>query len=125
MWMVFNDVDTLNPSGHRPIRTEFQVTAFAFHCEDKEWLNNTIFNKYRIIYRGFTPLDSAFFGFWTDYDLGCYSDDFMGSDSARRTEFVYNADMVDGDGGADVSTGVNVSQNHHTEYAYVPSMHSL
>lgn len=105
MWMVFNDVDTLNPSGHRPIRVEIQLTAFAFHCQDKAWLNNTIFNKYKIINRAVTPLDSVLFGMWTDYDLGCSSDDFMGSDRVRSTEFVYNADLIDGDAGSDCING--------------------
>lgn len=105
MWMVFNDVDTSNHTGKRPIRAEFQLTAFAFHCQDKPWLNNSIFTKYKIINRAVTPIDSLFLGLWTDYDLGCSTDDYMGSDSARHTEFVYNADMTDGDAGAFCTTG--------------------
>lgn len=102
LWMVFNDLDT---NGHKPLRFEIQLTAFAFHCEDNEILNNTIFNSYKIIDRALNVLDSVFFGFWTDYDLGCSEDDFIGSDSIRNTEFVYNADIVDGDVGLDCSTG--------------------
>jgi hypothetical protein len=98
MWMVFNDVSLANPSqATRPARFEFQLTAFAFHCQDNEILNNTIFNNYRIIDRAVTPLDSVFFGMWTDHALGCSTDDFIGSDSLRSTEFVYNGDAVDGD----------------------------
>jgi hypothetical protein len=118
MWMVFNDVDTLNPSGNTPIRAEFQLTAFAFHCQDKPWLNNTIFNKYKIIYRGLSNLNDVFFGLWADYDLGCSADDFMGSDSARNTEFVYNADIIDGDVDADCTTG-------GATYADMPPVQSM
>ena len=99
LWMVFNDVDTNNLSGNRPVRFEFQLTAFAFHCADNELLNNTVFSQYKIINRAVTALDSTFFGFWTDYDLGCYLDDYIGCDSMRSTEFVYNADPVDGEPG--------------------------
>ena len=118
MWMVFNDLDTLNASGNSPIRAEFQLTAFAFHCQDRPWLNNTIFNKYRIIHRGVSPLNDAYFGIWTDYDLGCSADDFMGSDSTRNTEFAYNADIVDGDVGADCTTG-------SATYADMPPVQSM
>jgi hypothetical protein len=107
LWMVFNDVDTNYTSGNDPLRFEIQLTAFAFHCEDNDILNNTIFNSYRILNRSITSLDSLFFGFWTDYDLGCSADDFIGSDSARSTEFVYNADALDGDFGTDCSTGAD------------------
>ena len=119
MWMVFNDVDTSNQkTGKLPVRAEFQLTAYAFHCQDKPWLNNTIFTKYKIINRSVLPLDSMFFGLWTDYDLGCSEDDFMGSDSTRHTEFVYNADYVDGDVGADCTTG-------STTYAQNPPVQSM
>ena len=108
MWMVFNDV-LLSDSvtGQRPMRVEFHLMAFAFHCQDNEMLNNTIFNRYKIISRAVTPIDSVFFGMWTDYDLGCSADDFVGSDSLRSTEFVYNADPVDGDVGNGCSTGAD------------------
>ena len=107
LWMVFNDVDTNYTSGHYPFRFEIQLTAFAFHCQDNEILNNTIFNSYKILNRAVTSVDSVFFGFWTDYDLGCSADDFIGSDSVRSTEFVYNADALDGDAGIDCSTGTD------------------
>lgn len=42
----------------------------------------------------------------------------MGSDSARHTEFVYNADMVDGNVGADCSTGAST-------YAASPPVQSM
>jgi hypothetical protein len=107
LWMVFNDVDTNNLSGNRPLRFEFQHTAFAFHCSNNELLNNTVFSKYKIINRSVTALDSAFFGFWTDYDLGCYLDDYIGCDSMRSTEFVYNADPVDGEPGNNCFSGID------------------
>ncbi len=107
LWMVFNDVDPGDSIGPRVMRFEFQLTAFALHCQNNDVLNNTIFNNYKIINRAVTPIDSLFFGLWSDYDLGCSEDDFMGSDSARHTEFVYNADSTDGDAGPDCTTGAN------------------
>ncbi len=105
MWMVFNDLDTNYTSGNLPLRLEFQLLAYAFHCEDNEILNNTIFNKYRIVSRATTRADSVFFGMWTDFDLGCSADDYIGSDSLRSTAFVYNEDPLDGDSQNDCSSG--------------------
>jgi|GEM_PF-2044966 len=98
LWMVFNDVDSFDTTfTAQPLRFEIQLTAFAFHCQDNEVLNNTIFNSYKILDRALHPLDSVFFGIFNDYDLGCGGDDFIGCDSSRNTEFVYNSDSVDGD----------------------------
>ncbi|HZV70074.1 MAG TPA: T9SS type A sorting domain-containing protein [Saprospiraceae bacterium] len=111
LWMVFNDLDTNEVTGHKPLRFEIQLTAFAFHCQDNEILNNTIFSSYKIIDRAISVIDSVFFGMWTDYDLGCYLDDGIGSDSMRSTEFVYNADDKDGDVGMDCSNGADTYAN--------------
>jgi hypothetical protein len=118
LWMVFNDVDAGDSIGARPLLWEIHLTAFAFHCVDNPILNNTIFNSYKIINRAVLALDSAFFGTWTDYDLGCSEDDLVGSDSTRRTEFVYNADPDDGDPGIDCSTGADT-------YASKPPVQSM
>src|SRR5688572_8295972 len=104
LWMAFNDV---NNHDEEPMRVEIQLTAFAFHCTENTWLNNTIFNKYKVINRAITSVDSLFFGTWTDYDLGCHSDDFIGSDSIRNSEFVYNDTNGDGDPGLDCSGGID------------------
>ena len=103
LWMVFND---LSSNDENPLRFEIQLTAFAYHCTDNAWLNNTIFNRYKVIDRAVTSLDSVFFGLWTDYDLGCHTDDFIGSDTIRNSEFVYNDNNGDGDPGLDCSGGV-------------------
>jgi hypothetical protein len=97
LWMVFNDVDPADSTGPSPLLFEIQLTAFAFHCQDNDVLNNTVFSYYKIINRAVLALDSAFFGVFNDYDLGCGSDDFIGCDSSRNTEFAYNADSIDGD----------------------------
>ncbi len=118
LWMVFNDVGSVGVPGSGPLRFEIRLTAFAFHCQDNELLNNTIFNTYKIINRSVTEKDSVFFGMWTDYDLGCYSDDLIGCDSSRSTKFVYNYDILDGD--------VNNScANGAATYSEVPPVQSM
>lgn len=102
-WMVFNDQGNHEQALTEPLGVEFQLTVFGFSCEDNPVLNNTLFNTYKIINQGDSAIDSAYFGMWTDYDLGCAADDYLGSDSARSSEFVYN-DEEDGDVGFECST---------------------
>ena len=39
-------------------------------------------------------------GLWVDFDLGCFSDDYVGCSPDRNTMFAYNQDAVDGNNGA-------------------------
>ena len=97
-WMVFNDQGLHEESNGNPLGVEMQLTVYGFNCENSSVLNSTLFNNYKILNQGVANLDSVYFGMWTDYDLGCSEDDYVGCDSLRYTEFVYN-DVVDGDGG--------------------------
>jgi hypothetical protein len=110
-WMVFNDQGEHLESKGMPLGVEFQLTVFGFNCKDNYVLNNTLFNNYKIINQSTDEIDSTYFGMWTDYDLGCPSDDFMGSDSIRNSEFVYN-DGEDGDVGVDCSSGAITYGNY-------------
>lgn len=103
-WMVFNDQGPHEESNGEPLGVEIQLTAYGFNCDNNSVLNSTLFNNYKIINQGTSSLDSLFFGMWTDYDLGCSSDDYIGCDSLRHSEFVYN-DETDGDSGYQCSTG--------------------
>ncbi len=101
MWMVFNDQGPHTASGGFPLGVEIQLTVFAFNCQDNTVFNNALFNNYKIINQNSVPLDSVQFGMWSDYDLGCSEDDYLGCDTTRNTEYVYNKTAEDGsvDGG--------------------------
>jgi hypothetical protein len=92
MWMVFNDKGQHLESNGRPLGVEIQFTVFGFYCENNELLSHSLFNSYKIINQQGTRLDSVYFGFFHDYELGCEEyDDYIGSDSVRHAEFVYNS----------------------------------
>jgi hypothetical protein len=116
-WMVFNDQGIHEQSNGLILGTEFQLTVFGFNCNQNYVLNNTIFNTYKIINQSLNTIDSIYFGMWTDYDLGCPSDDYLGCDSVRNTEFVYNDDV---DGNFDTECPIGVST-----YGYFPPVQSL
>ncbi len=98
IWWVMNDMGNAHNWGNTaPIGVEVQVMAFAFKRADA--LNNTTFYKYKIINKGGSRLENAYFGIWSDPDLGNAGDDFVGSDTLRGIGYVYNGD--DFDEGAD------------------------
>ncbi len=77
-----------------PIQMEVQVQAFAYKTQDE--LNNMTFYRYRLINEAQTGIGQTYFAMWVDPDLGCPSDDFIGSDTTRSLMYVYNKDAQDG-----------------------------
>lgn len=96
IFWIYND----NGDVHRqtnapdPIQMEVQVQAFAYATNDE--LNNSTFQRYKLINRAVEPIDSTFFAMWVDADLGCYEDDYVGCDTVRSLAYTYNSDAVDG-----------------------------
>ncbi len=101
-WTVFNDVGAGNngvPQGTAFLGMEIQLTAWGFDCAASPVLNNTVFTSHKLIYRGFDPIDSLQIGIFTDFDLGCYLDDYQGCSPERNAFYTYNQDPVDGNVG--------------------------
>ncbi|MCB0546919.1 MAG: T9SS type A sorting domain-containing protein [Phaeodactylibacter sp.] len=95
-WVVFNDNGNLHTeSNGAPLKVEVQLTSWAFDCSDNPQLNNTIFTSYKVINRGAEALDSLYLGLWTDFDLGCHTDDYIGTAPGLNTVFAYNSDNED------------------------------
>lgn len=98
-WCVFNDEGAENIHGSsfgQPVHAEIQLTVWAFSDSSNPLINNTLFTSHRIINRSSTPLDSCFWGMWADFDLGCYTDDYIGCMPSQDAFFVYNQDAIDG-----------------------------
>jgi hypothetical protein len=87
------------------IQMEVQVQAFAYQTTDE--LNDMTFQRYKLINRAVTDIDSTYFAMWVDPDLGCYTDDYVGCDTSRNLMYVYNQDAVDGTTGAVCDQGQN------------------
>ena len=101
LWCVFNDSGTAHLlSGGSPIGMEIQLTSWAFDTLSGVPFSNTVFTSHKTIYRGLYELSDFYIGVWTDFDLGCYSDDYIGCTPAANTFFVYNQDAVDGQSGS-------------------------
>ena len=97
VWWVFNDIGGIHANSQGlPVRMEVQAMAYAYNS-DSESLKNTTFYDFKTIYWGVEPLNEFYFGLWVDPDLGCWSDDFIGSVPEENMAYVYNGDSNDED----------------------------
>lgn len=100
IWCVFNDQGAgalHTSSGGQGFPVEVQQMAWAFN---DSILNNTVFTSHKLIFRTTEPIDSCFIGVWTDFDIGCYADDYVGTAPSLHTMYAYNMDAVDGIAGS-------------------------
>lgn len=88
------------PVGADALQMETQLLAWVFNCADQPVLNNTVFTSHKTIYHGTEALDSVAVALFTDFDLGCYLDDYQGCNPDLNTVFTYNQDVVDGNPGS-------------------------
>lgn len=79
------------------LRMELHLYAYGYKGEKD--IDNTSFFHIRSIYKGELDLDNTFISLWLDPDLGCYTDDYMGTDTLQDMMYVYNQDAVDGTNG--------------------------
>lgn len=96
LFYVANDLDTTlsqNVFSANPMGLEFQTTIFAFN--ENPPIGNCVYKKYRIINKGGTQIDSFYFGYWADIDLGYAADDFIGSDEQLNLAYGYNGNSSD------------------------------
>ena len=107
VFWIYNDNGGVHTQSQRstPIQMEVQVQAFAYATNDE--LNDMTFQRYKLINRARTDIDSTYFAMWADPDLGCNDDDYIGCDTSRNLMYVYNQDAVDGTTGSVCSTGEN------------------
>ena len=93
-WWVYNDNGNIHgQSNAQPMKMEIQVTAFAYATTDA--INDMTFYRYKLLNRNSLSLVDTYFSLWTDPDLGCYADDFIGCDTVTGMGYVYNADADD------------------------------
>lgn len=95
IFWIYNDAGGIHAESEGdPIQMEVQVQAFAYSTNDE--INDMTFYRYKLINRAVESIDSTFFAWWVDPDLGCDQDDYIGCDIPRSLAYVYNQDVLDG-----------------------------
>jgi hypothetical protein len=96
LWCIMNDLDSSkvrNLFGYYPAGLEMTTSIWAFDRPD--CLGRTIFTRQRLINKGVSPLESAYFCIWSDPDVGHPFDDRVGIDTTRTMAYVYSGVPVD------------------------------
>jgi hypothetical protein len=98
IYWVYNDNGNIHTqTTGDAIRMEVHVLAFGYSTSDE--VNDMTFYRHKLVNRANSAIDSTHFSMWIDPDLGCYTDDLIGSDVSRSLAVVYNFSAVDGAGG--------------------------
>ena len=87
---VFNDVGNIHTeSSGQQIGIQVNRLAFAFQTTDD--INNMTFYNYEIVNKSSNPLYQTYMSQWTDPDLGCANDNYVGCDTtnSRSLGFCY------------------------------------
>jgi Secretion system C-terminal sorting domain len=94
VWCIFNDAGGVHTSSRSvAIAAEIHQTVWAYKTNNL--IDSCVFTSHKVINKGTTALDSFYIGHWVDFDLGCYTDDFLGSLPSKNTFYVYNRNAVD------------------------------
>lgn len=95
IYFIFNDARVHDESNGNIIGLEVHGMAFAFDRPADTALNNTIFINYKVINRASFAVNNFRIGNFTDFDMGGYNDDYVGSDVMRGAYYGYNGDNFD------------------------------
>ncbi len=99
MWYVVTDADettTMDLYGTPPIGIEQQLTLWGYN-QPGAALGQIVFKNIRLINKGSDTLSQAYISLWSDPDVGDYTNDLVGNDTALSLMFAYNGGPDDGD----------------------------
>lgn len=106
-WTIYNDSGGEHGESNIPfsLQFEFQQLIWLYTCSEIEWLNRSVFSRYQFTNWAIESLDTARVGLWTDFELGCPENDYLGSAPALNTYYAYNSSDIDGNESELCSTG--------------------
>ncbi len=111
-WWVLTD-DTLHTRTNGvPLLVDIAISAYLYDCATYDPLNNTLFVDFKIINQSNSLYTTMFAGIWSDPDLGCAYDDYIGSLPAEDAFYVYNQDPEDGQTGTTCPGGTPTFGNN-------------
>jgi len=88
----YKDHHVVSPGNTAPLKAQILQTNWAYSNVN---LRDVIFTEFRIINRSNVNWDNAYFGFWTDDDLGYFGDDAIAIDTVRNLTYTYNYSNYD------------------------------
>lgn len=96
IFFMINDDRKHTETDGDSLRLEIHGMAYAFNMSDDTVVNNTIFLHYDLINRSNRTYHNVYTALFTDFDIGCAWDDYLGCDVQRGAYFGYNGVEIDG-----------------------------
>ena len=81
-----------------PLGIEIHCMLYGYNTPDDEKLNNTLFMRQWIYNRSSNTYHDTYIGYWTDFDIGYASDDYIGCNVKGGYYYGYNSSPIDGNG---------------------------
>ena len=106
---VINDRGAHTLSRGIPLDLELQVTEFVTNPTEPSEVATTVFSRVKYVNKGSEDLIDFRIGIWDDTDLGCFTNDFMGTNRSSSSTFIYNRSGVDDDNGCAVSISDSIN----------------
>ncbi len=78
------------------LMVERHYLFYGYNCLNNE-IKSSSFLLVKYFNRSNTKLDSSYITLWSDFDLGCSTNDYVGTDVIRNTGYVYNGSPFDQD----------------------------
>ncbi len=102
VYIIMND-ESYQPDGNQ---LGIELHAMFYQYSSGTYLNNTTFLNLRVINRSNRTYYNFHEGLYLDFDLGNYSDDYIGCNPTNRLLYAYNGDDFD-ELDLDISYGAN------------------
>ncbi len=105
LWWVRTDQTIHGESNGQPLHVDVLFTLYGYDCPQNGSISHSVFADYQIINRSGENYSNAYMGFFSDFDLGCDEDDYIGSLPEANSIYVYNQDQIDGNPGSTCASG--------------------
>ncbi len=92
-WFIVNDQPDI--ANYIPIGVEIHTEVYTFNKDSLNPLSNTVFVGRDIINRSIGTYSDFIVSQFTDFDIGCGQDDYIGSMPSLNSYYGYNADATD------------------------------
>lgn len=103
VYVIMND-ESFQPSG---TQLGVELHFMFFQIASGNYMNNTTFMHLEVFNRSTASYFDYTQTFFVDFDLGNYSDDYVGCDTIANVGYVYNGDSNDEDAGGALGYGID------------------
>lgn len=118
VFFIFNDVRYHTESMGDQLGVEVHAMVYAFDKPESKAFSNTVFVNYKVFNRSPNTYHDTYLGFYFDYDIGNYNNDYFSTDVSRGALIGYNGVDFDDD---------YISNDNDTVFGYGenPPAHAL